>query len=53
MPDSVNPDVALYEKVLAGDREAAYLFCRTYINKVFCFGFSKLGDQSKAEEMTQ
>ncbi len=53
MPDSDNPDVTLYEKVLAGDREAAYLFCRTYINKVFGLCFSKLGDRSKAEEITQ
>jgi len=53
MPDTVNPDVMLYEKVLAGDREAAHLFCRTYINKVFGLCLSKLGDWSKAQEITQ
>jgi len=53
MSDSVNPDVKLYEKVLAGDRRAAHLFCKTSINKVFGLCFFKLRDQSKAEEITQ
>ncbi|MCA9325730.1 sigma-70 family RNA polymerase sigma factor, partial [Candidatus Saccharibacteria bacterium] len=46
-------ELALLQRVNAGDEEALMLFHNQYVNLVYSVAYRVLGDQQAAEEVTQ